>query len=309
MNLWDLDEKPHKQTKLENVLNAEVVDLDLLRREAWCGVSSLKRAQVWRLLSGLLTPTKQTKSLSLKRKQYLELKQHSLEEIDKQIYHQINIDVLRTLPLPWYKQERVQESLRNILYCWAIQHPATGYVQGINDLLTPFFTVFLNDLDPKKTFEFMDLVESDCFYSLQKFIDQIQDFYTHQQPGIQKQMQTLKLLIRRIYPELSLHLENENVEVIQFSFRWFNCFFLREVSHNLGIRLWDTFLCEEMSTFCVYLALSFLLKFSKQLLEKKFAEIVLFLQNPPTKQWTDEDIGMLLSKAFELKTLYLNYKF
>lgn len=35
------------------------------------------------------------------------------------------------------------QSLVHILYVWAIRHPATGYVQGINDLVTPFFVVFL----------------------------------------------------------------------------------------------------------------------------------------------------------------------
>jgi len=30
-----------------------------------------------------------------------------------------------------------------ILYIWAVRHPASGYVQGINDLVTPFFVVFL----------------------------------------------------------------------------------------------------------------------------------------------------------------------
>lgn len=33
-----------------------------------------------------------------------------------------------------------------ILYIWAIRHPASGYVQGINDLVTPFFVVFLQEL-------------------------------------------------------------------------------------------------------------------------------------------------------------------
>lgn len=30
------------------------------------------------------------------------------------------------------------------MYIWAIRHPASGYVQGINDLVTPFFVVFLS---------------------------------------------------------------------------------------------------------------------------------------------------------------------
>lgn len=32
-----------------------------------------------------------------------------------------------------------------VLYIWAIRHPASGYVQGINDLITPFFVVFLTE--------------------------------------------------------------------------------------------------------------------------------------------------------------------
>ena len=31
------------------------------------------------------------------------------------------------------------------MYIWAIRHPASGYVQGINDLVTPFFVVFLSE--------------------------------------------------------------------------------------------------------------------------------------------------------------------
>lgn len=34
--------------------------------------------------------------------------------------------------------------MERVLYTWAIRHPASGYVQGINDLLTPFLVVFLS---------------------------------------------------------------------------------------------------------------------------------------------------------------------
>ena len=37
----------------------------------------------------------------------------------------------------------MRQSLERILYVWAIRHPASGYVQGINDLAIPFFQVFL----------------------------------------------------------------------------------------------------------------------------------------------------------------------
>lgn len=34
--------------------------------------------------------------------------------------------------------------LVKILFIWNIRHPASGYVQGINDIVTPFIIVFLN---------------------------------------------------------------------------------------------------------------------------------------------------------------------
>ena len=44
-----------------------------------------------------------------------------------------------------YNRPDAQEIFERILYIWAIRHPASGYVQGINDLVTPFFLVFLEE--------------------------------------------------------------------------------------------------------------------------------------------------------------------
>jgi hypothetical protein len=46
--------------------------------------------------------------------------------------------------VPLWSFAATQRSLERILYVWAIRHPASGYVQGINDLVTPFFQVFLS---------------------------------------------------------------------------------------------------------------------------------------------------------------------
>ena len=35
--------------------------------------------------------------------------------------------------------------MERILFIWAIRHPASGYVQGMNDLVTPFLHVFLSE--------------------------------------------------------------------------------------------------------------------------------------------------------------------
>ena len=57
------------------------------------------------------------------------------------------------LPLTLQSLSACVQLFERVLYIWAIRHPASGYVQGINDLITPFFVVFLTEyLDPGKSF-------------------------------------------------------------------------------------------------------------------------------------------------------------
>ena len=55
--------------------------------------------------------------------------------------------------MPIFQQTVVQELFERILFIWAIRHPASGYVQGINDLVTPFFVVFLSEFIDNGTTE------------------------------------------------------------------------------------------------------------------------------------------------------------
>jgi hypothetical protein len=59
------------------------------------------------------------------------------------------VDVPRTAPdVPFFQQEAMQSALRRLLYIWGVRHPASGYVQGVNDLVTPFLAVFLSEHFP-----------------------------------------------------------------------------------------------------------------------------------------------------------------
>ena len=60
--------------------------------------------------------------------------------------------------IPIFQKKIVQDIFQRVLYVWAVRHPASGYVQGINDLLTPFFTVFLT--------EYTDLSKQSIHYKL-----------------------------------------------------------------------------------------------------------------------------------------------
>lgn len=174
--------------------------------------------------------------------------------LDEAIWHQIRIDTPRTNPqIALYNYEATQRSLERILYVWAIRHPASGYVQGINDLATPFWQVFLatyvTDFDIEEGMDpgqvpkpVLNAVEADTFWCLTKLLDGIQDNYIYAQPGIHRQVNTLHDLVRRIDHPLAKHLESEGVEFMQFSFRWMNCLLMREISIKNTIRMWDTYM-------------------------------------------------------------------
>ena len=74
---------------------------------------------------------------------------------DDQVLRQIRVDIPRTNPgAPLFAHEKIKSMMERILYIWSLKHPASSYVQGINDLLTPFLIVLvaseLNDTDYEK---------------------------------------------------------------------------------------------------------------------------------------------------------------
>jgi hypothetical protein len=193
------------------------------------------RAVTWRLLSGYLPTSLERRNPVLERKRidYQALvKQYfhadARDESQQDTFRQIHIDVPRMNPhVPLFSQKLVQEMFERILFIWAIRHPASGYVQGINDLVTPFFIVFLQeqvgaacDLETYRleelTEEKRNVVEADSFWCISKFLDCIQDNYIFAQLGIQEKVNQLKELIQRIDGELLVELPDGCLTVASF---------------------------------------------------------------------------------------------
>lgn len=91
------------------------------------------------------------------------------------------MDTPRTAPeVPLFQHEIMQSALRRLLYIWGVRHPASGYVQGVNDLVTPFFAVFLSEYlagalsewDLKRLNEEQLLAaEADAYWCLSKLVE------------------------------------------------------------------------------------------------------------------------------------------
>lgn len=108
--------------------------------------------------------------------------------MSQEILRQIQVDLPRTQPeLPLFHQDPIQRLMERILYVWAIRHPASGYVQGMNDLITPLILVFLAehfggvegegavvDVVSRLSVEALSQIEADVYWCFTKLLDNIQ---------------------------------------------------------------------------------------------------------------------------------------
>ncbi|XP_069765638.1 TBC1 domain family member 22A isoform X15 [Narcine bancroftii] len=327
--------------KFRQLLAGPNTDLEELRKLSWSGIPRQVRPITWKLLSGYLPANVERRESTLQRKraeyfafieQYYDSRN---DEHHQDTYRQIAIDIPRMTPeslilqpkvreihidisranplIPLFQQASVQKIFERILFIWAIRHPASGYVQGINDLVTPFFVVFVFEYIEGEVENFdvsslpdevLQNIEADSFWCMSKLLDGIQDNYTFAQPGIQRKVKALHELVRRIDEQVHKHLQQSEVEYLQFAFRWMNNLLMRELPLRCTIRLWDTYQSEPegFSHFHLYVCAAFLVRWRKELMEEKdFQGLMILLQNLPTMHWGNEEISILLAEAYRLK--------
>lgn len=327
------DEPPPKPTwrevQFQKCLDADVVSLAELRKLAWNGIPNKRdRALAWKLLLGYAPTNRQRRDAALARKrseylntvaaQHYHANDDSRTAQEQETLRQVLVDVPRTAPeIPLFRHDRVKRMLSRLLYSWAMRHPASSYVQGINDLATPLIIVFLGSyfdgddvLDGHVMHHLpddkLDELEADVYWCLTNLLSGIQDHYTADQPGVQRMVRRLEELTNRIDAALCQHLRTEGVEFLQFSFKWMNCLLLREFHLRCIPRLWDTYLAEKsgFEDFHAYVCAAFLCQFSSDLQTMPFDGLFGFFQDMPTSTWTDTEIEMLLSQAYVLSTLF-----
>ena len=306
-----------------------------MRGLAWSGVPIEVRSLVWKILLGYVPTVKKRRDATLqnRRNEYMSYldayyeacRDDNKSEEDAAILRQIRADIPRTSPgISFFKHPIIAASLERCLYVFAIRHPASGYVQGMNDLITPFYAVFVRDyisemdiahnneghehqLDELSESD-INYYEADCYWCMTALIDGIQDHYTFAQPGIQRQIYRMRELTDRVDAALVKHLDTNNIQFLHFCFRWMNCLLMRELSLTLIIRLWDSYLSDDSGTgfksFHTYVCVAFLVKHSVQIKTLEHGDLILFLQKLPTENWTDKDIDTLIAQAFLYKSWF-----
>ena len=160
-------QKSYRETQFEKVLGVpsdgdddksrsnHVVKMSELRKIAWNGIPPQYRGTCWKILLGYLPTNAMRRQQTLERKRaeykdaiqqhyYIDDNSRTIQE--QETLRQVLVDVPRTAPeVPLFRNEKIKRALSRLLYIWAMRHPASSYVQGINDLATPLFAVFLAD--------------------------------------------------------------------------------------------------------------------------------------------------------------------
>ena len=323
----------------QSVLSQPIIDLDKLREKAWAGIPDEFRPRVWRLFLDYepVNSAYRVSTLDHKRKDYFDCLERVFGESQRPLWtsaqHQTEDQILRDLPRarrPILRTLQVRDIFVRILFVWAVRHPASGYVQGMNDILQPFFFTFLlpyaRSAGIAKDFtslenlsEFPDSssantiseeswkeVEADCFWCFSKFLDSLQDLYTKDQPGLYKMLSTLQQIISCVDPPLATWIAHEEIPYDEFAFRWVNCLLVREFSTSMLCRIWDTYLPNHSRTASLhsYICAALLTKLSPSLVNVPHAEFVIAIQSVDTKQWTPEELEMLLAQAYVYEKMF-----
>lgn len=289
------------------------------------------RGATWKILLEYvpLNREKRETALKKKREEYDKMREFYKDETEsdyisekeRKVFKVIEADVYRTQPeYPLFHVKCIQTMLIRLLTIWHIRHPASGYVQGMNDLATPILAAFLleyididyntfnvpKDFETRITEEQLRALEADVYYTLCKILEGIQDNYTNSQPGTHRSVNRIRELLKRIDNELLEHFENNEINLMQIVIRWVFCLLVREFPLKLGMRLFDTYMSDDegFTALHCYVCLVLLTKWSAKIKKMPFNDMMIFLQNLPTKDWGEDDINMIIAEAYVYKSMF-----
>ncbi|KAK6914520.1 Rab-GTPase-TBC domain, partial [Dillenia turbinata] len=141
--------------------------------------------------------------------------------------HRIVVDVVRTdSHLEFYGNPKNLARMSDILAVYAWVDPATGYCQGMSDLLSPFVVLFEDN--------------ADAFWCFEMLLRRMRENFQMEGPtGVMKQLQALWHILELTDREMFAHLSQIGAESLHFAFRMLLVLFRRELSFNDSLRMWE----------------------------------------------------------------------
>ena len=199
------------------------------------------------------------------------------------------------------KFETHSDVLERMLYIFAKMNKDVGYVQGMNEIISPIYYCYSLD----KTCD-LDSIEADTFWSFSLLMEDIKKHFINindkKKGGICDKVNLFELMVSKIHKEIYLKFQNKNLRIFHFAFRWINLFFSQQFILPDLIRIWDAIFCEDdRYNFVYYFGLAILEYKKSRLLGNNFYDVVEELQR---KELTD--VNKIMKIALEIKKLNEN---
>lgn len=210
------------------------------------------------------------------------------DEYFKDQVFRIEKDIQRTdRTLPEFKRELDEEEddgttdnlvvknpnllrMREILISFNQYNKFLGYVQGMNDLLSPIYL----QLQHEPT--------GIIFWAFVNFMERMERNFLHDQSGIKDQMNTLNELTQFLLPDLYIHLEKCDSSNLFFFFRMLLVWFKREFPINDIFKLWEVLWTDLYSSqFHLFITLAILQKNEKIIINhlQQFDEVLKYMND------------------------------
>lgn len=158
--------------------------------------------------------------------------------------------------------------LHDVLMTYNMFNFDLGYVQGMNDLLSPLLVIMEDEID---TFW--------CFVGL---MERMHENFHLEQNHIKKQLTNLHVLLQFVDAELANYLVENNASNMYFFFRWMLICFKREFSFDDVMHLWEVLWTDHLcQNFELLICLSILISQKTVIMESKFGctEILKFFND------------------------------
>ncbi|XP_020531937.1 small G protein signaling modulator 1 isoform X2 [Amborella trichopoda] len=141
--------------------------------------------------------------------------------------HKIVVDVVRTdSHLDFYEDSRNVARMSDILAVYAWVDPATGYCQGMSDLLSPFVVLYEDN--------------ADAFWCFEMLLRRMrQNFQMEGPTRVMNQLQALKRILELTDVEIFTHLSMISADSLLFAFRMLLVLFRRELSFDEALCMWE----------------------------------------------------------------------
>eukprot|EP01130_Rhizamoeba_saxonica_P012871 TRINITY_DN5469_c0_g1_i1.p1 TRINITY_DN5469_c0_g1~~TRINITY_DN5469_c0_g1_i1.p1 ORF type:complete len:376 (+),score=68.43 TRINITY_DN5469_c0_g1_i1:52-1179(+) len=283
----------------------------------------------WKMMLGYLPENigDHQSTLLRKRELYISyIQRYDTQMVDDDEYFMtvIRNDVHRTHPDGWdmlLSHPYLQKSLERLLYVWSKTNEEVSYFQGLNDLASPFYIVFLTSCfgplsDSNHEFinntafhenakKYIPAIEADVFWCLTSLMTSLSDRYNISSGGVhgEPMVDEFKQIMEVINPRLVSHLDNMGITFFHFSFRWMLCFMMRELTTVNIIHLWDEYITRRdgFTRFHLYFCAAYLNDFAPLFMNlTDMGQVLMILQKLPSKKWNKYELDRILTQARNL---------